>query len=91
MSAKRKPNWNAGLTRAQKAIADQISIDQIAAFERERAAGTFGAPGSVWQIGPDGLATHCGLAPKNLPSRSAPPAATLFCFEAEERLGDNIR
>jgi hypothetical protein len=61
---KRKPNWNAGLTRAQKAIADQISGDQIIAFERERAAGSFGAPGSVWYIAPDGTAQFHGLTPK---------------------------
>jgi hypothetical protein len=64
MTAKRKPNWNAGLTRVQKAIADQISGDQIAAFERERAAGSFGAPGSVWHIAPDGTAQFRGLTPK---------------------------
>jgi hypothetical protein len=64
MTTKRKPNWNAGLTRAQKAIADQILGDQIIAFERERAAGSFGAPGSVWHIAPDGTAQCHGLTPK---------------------------
>ena len=57
---RRKPNWNTGMTRAQKAIADLISADQIAAFDRERAAGAFGAPGCVWRIGADHLATHNG-------------------------------
>src|SRR5262245_48084594 len=52
----RKPNWNAGLTRTQHKIASAIQTGQIWAFEREHKAGTLGAHGSVWEIGPDGLA-----------------------------------
>jgi len=54
-SSPKKPrarNWNAGLTRVQHKIARAIQAGQIWAFEREHRAGTIGAPGSVWEIGP---------------------------------------
>jgi hypothetical protein len=52
----RKRNWNAGMTRMQHKIASAVQTAHIWAFEREHKAGTLGAPGSVWEIGPDGLA-----------------------------------
>jgi hypothetical protein len=52
----RKRNWNAGLTRTQQRIAAAIDMERIASFGREHKAGILGAPGSVWEIGPDGLA-----------------------------------
>ena len=52
----RKRNWNAGLTKAQAALATKIQTEQIRAFDKERAAGTLGQPDSMWEIGSDGLA-----------------------------------
>lgn len=56
---RRKRNWNAGLTKAQHALAIKIGKARIDAFYKERADGTMGLPGSMWEIGSDGLGrTH---------------------------------
>jgi hypothetical protein len=39
MVRKRKKNWHAGLTRAEKAQADLIFDESVAAFYRERTTG----------------------------------------------------
>jgi hypothetical protein len=52
----RKRNWNAGLTKAQHALATKILTEHMRAFDKEHADGTMGLPGSMWEIGSDGLA-----------------------------------
>jgi hypothetical protein len=62
----RKRNWNAGLTRAQHALANKILGEQIRAYNEERAAGTLGLPGSMWEIRGDGLAKCRGPSVREL-------------------------
>jgi hypothetical protein len=66
VAKKRKRAWYAGLTLAQRAIANEIGNDHIRAFYDERARGVFGAPGSIWSIGDDGLATTRGPKPADI-------------------------
>jgi hypothetical protein len=54
----RKRNWNAGLTKEQAEKARIIHTAYIEAYYDERARGAIGTPGSLWEIGPDGKATH---------------------------------
>jgi hypothetical protein len=60
MKKPRKRAWYAGLTLAQRAIANEILDLHILAYEDERARGVIGKPGSVWWIGEDGLAKTAG-------------------------------
>jgi hypothetical protein len=62
MTKKRKRNRNAGLTKAQTALANKILTERIHAYYAERASGTMGLPGSMWEICADGRA-NCRGAP----------------------------
>jgi hypothetical protein len=67
MSGKtRKRAWYAGLTLAQRAIANDISRDLMRAYEDERARGAIGKPGSIWSRGEDGRVTFAGPTPQDI-------------------------
>jgi hypothetical protein len=57
------------LTKAQQALANEILRERVVAFYRERENGTMGQPGSLWEIGADGLARCRGPSVKEIVAR----------------------